>query len=65
MEQMENWIENLPWVVVAHPGTEEEKALIDFRTFKRACAYVRENSTTKCPMGVMKRLEDGTLTTEF
>jgi hypothetical protein len=54
-----------PWVVVEKAGTEEEDVFEDFRSFELAVAACNENGGMKNGFDVMKRLDDGTLTTEF
>ena len=50
-----------PWVVVAYPGTDQEDIVDDFATERAARDFLRE-----CPeTDLMKRLDDGTLTTDF
>lgn len=52
----------MTYVVVIHPGTPKQKVVFERPTFKQAHEF-------KCilhtPADVMKRLQDGTLTTEF
>lgn len=54
------------WVVVEHPGTDDENIVIDFYTAREAYRYIERNYTEdECDVDVMKRREDGVLTTEF
>lgn len=50
-----------PWVVVTDPGTDQEDILADFRTATQARQFMRAHPDTD----LMKRLDDGSLTTEF
>jgi len=52
-----------PWVIVTNPGQENEGIFSDHATFKEArlnTINVDEND-----WDIMRRLDDGTLTTEF
>ena len=51
-----------PWVIVTNAGTDEEGIFSDHATFKAA-----RINTINCDeqWDIMKRLDDGTLTTEF
>lgn len=51
-----------PWVVVINAGTDEEDIWGDYPSFREAVAAVDELDESA---DVMKRLNDGTLTTEF
>lgn len=54
---------NLPWVVVAHAGTSEQRIVHEAPTFSAALLYwqgLRDASAD-----VMKRRPDGQLTTEY
>ncbi len=54
------------WVVVEFPGTDRENVVIDFYTAREAFRYLERNYTDdECDVDVMRRGEDGTLTTEF
>jgi hypothetical protein len=50
-----------PWVVVSDPGSDEENIVEDFATHAAALRCKRDNPGSD----VMRRLDDGTLTTEF
>lgn len=55
-----------PWVVVENPGTDNESIVIDFGTFREACNWIDRNYTDDdCPADIMRRLDDGVLTTEY
>ena len=55
-----------PWVVVEFAGTDRENEVIDFPTAREAFRYVERNYTEdECDVDVMKRRDDGVLTTEF
>lgn len=51
-----------PWVVVTNPGTDEESIFSDHTTYSKAMT-----NTLQCnePCDVMRRRDDGTLTTEY
>ena len=51
-----------PWVVVTNPGTDKEDIWADFPTHRAAVAALADAEEGA---DVMKRLDDGTLTTEF
>jgi hypothetical protein len=51
-----------PWVIVTNPGQDDEDIFADFATFAEAVAELPEADEGA---QVMKRREDGTLTTEF
>lgn len=51
-----------PWVIVTNPGTDEEDIWADFPTHRAAVAALADAEEGA---DVMKRLDDGTLTTEF
>ena len=53
-----------PYVVVIGPGTGDEQVIGEFATLAAALAYVRQNRDW-CGVDVMKRLPDGSLTTEL
>ena len=55
-----------PWVVVENAGTDNENLVIDFATFREASNYVDRNYTDDdCPADIMRRRDDGILTTEY
>jgi len=55
-----------PWVVVEFPGTDREQIVIDYPTAREAFRFVERNYTEdECDVDVMKRRDDGVLTTEF
>jgi hypothetical protein len=51
----------LQWVVVDNPGLVDETVIDDFSRFELACGFIAKRGQG----GVMKRLPDGSLTTEF
>jgi len=56
-----------PWVVVEFPGTRHEAIAKEFCTWGEAMKWADLNKTVEnmyC-LDIMRRLEDGTLTTEF
>lgn len=54
------------WVVVEFPGTDRENIVIDFYTAREAFRYIERNySEDECDVDVMKRRNDGVLTTDF
>lgn len=56
----------LPWVIVENAGTDNENIVIDFATFREACNYIDRNYTDDdCPADIMRRRDDGVLTTEY
>lgn len=64
-----NWLieqtaPRLPYVVVTGPGTALEQMIGEFATFSEALACAKHNRDW-CDADVMKRLPDGSLTTEF
>ena len=50
-----------PWVLVNNPGQDDEDIVADFPTFAEAVTAKKEAGEGD----IMKRLDDGTLTTEF
>lgn len=55
-----------PWCVVTDPGTDEEYVeATQHATRKEAQRWVDEARKAGIPADVMKRLPDGSLTTEF
>lgn len=53
-----------PWVVVGNPGQADEYIITE-QTTKAAAQLLMKTSKWIVPTDLMKRLEDGTLTTEF
>lgn len=51
-----------PWVVVSSPGQDDEDIVADFPTHKQAVRFLIENREDG---DILKRLVDGSLTTEF
>ncbi len=51
-----------PWVVVVNPGTDDESIWGDFPTYREALAAMAE---AEDGADVMRRRDDGALTTEF
>lgn len=51
----------LKYVVVANPGMHNEVVIDEFASFQHAARFVRKRED----FGIMKRLADGSLTTEF
>ena len=55
-----------PWVIVENPGTDDENIVIDFGTVKEAYRYLATNyEEDDVTADVMRRNDDGTLTTMF
>lgn len=55
-----------PWVVVEFPGTDREQIVIDYPTAREAFRFIERNYTEdECDVDVMRRRDDGVLTTEF
>ncbi len=59
-----------PWVVVSFPGTDRENIIQECATFKEAMSakkqyWYDDNGLNYDDIDIMKRLDDGTLTTEF
>jgi hypothetical protein len=54
-----------PWVVVENAGYENEDIWSDHCTFKAALKELESAGGTENGFDIMKRLDDGTLTTEF
>lgn len=50
-----------PYVVVRNPGMENEAIVGEFPTWAKACHFMRDEPDTD----MMKRLADGSLTTDF
>jgi len=53
------------WVVVDKAGTDDEYIVIDYYTFEAAKSYRDQMAEDFDALDIMKRLPDGTLTTEF
>jgi hypothetical protein len=53
----------MPYEVVAYPGTDQQSIVAGFDLASQAYAFVRSHPADD--LDVMKRLLDGTLTTEF
>jgi len=53
------------WVIVDRAGTDEESIVNDFFTFEAAKSYVEEFSYDFEGLVIMRRREDGVLTTEY
>lgn len=51
-----------PYVVVTNPGQDNQDIWGDYPNYKQAIAALNEADE---PSDIMKRLDDGTLTTEF
>lgn len=51
-----------PWVVVENPGCDDQRIVADFSSFKEAMAMAHAGQVSG---DVMRRLPDGSLTTEF
>ncbi len=55
-----------PWVIVTSPGQDNEYFWCDYATIKEARANLREaKDATGEKCDIMRRRDDGTLTTEF
>lgn len=55
-----------PWVIVENPGTDFEKVVAEFEDYRHACNWMERNYTDDdCPADVMRRRDDGFLTTEY
>lgn len=55
-----------PWVIVENLGTEFADIVIDFATFREAARWIERNYTDdNCPADIMRRRDDGVLTTEY
>lgn len=58
-----------PWVVVEFCGMENEAIGADFKTFAEAAKNIEkwygEDEIEEANVQIMRRLDDGTLTTEF
>jgi hypothetical protein len=50
-----------PWVVVRNPGRDDEDIVDDFATSTKAYRFIKNNPGTD----LMKRLNDGSLTSDF
>lgn len=53
------------WVIVENGGTDEETEVIDFYRFETAERFIRTEGHTTSHWEIMRRKEDGTLTTEY
>jgi len=53
------------WVIVENPGTDAEDVWSDHYTFEAALRELERCGGTDNGFDLMKRLPDGTLTTEF
>ena len=53
-----------PWVIVSNPGQDDETVIAEYWHFSEACygKFSKRFDGTECD--IMKRLDDGTLTTE-
>jgi len=51
-----------PWVIVTNPGTDDEGIFSDHATYAEARKNAKECDEE---WDIMRRLDDGTLTTEF
>lgn len=54
-----------PWVIVTDPGTGLQRIYNDYPSFFRAHIALKELDYQAGNADIMKRLSDGTLTTEF
>lgn len=55
-----------PWVLVARPGQDDEDIVEDFPTFAEAHRAMKAaNQLDQDELDIMRRRDDGTLTTEF
>lgn len=54
-----------PYVAVLNPGTDEEEAFKAFPTYNEAICFVSARITRGAHFDVMKRMPDGSLTSEF
>lgn len=58
-----------PWVVVVHAGYENERVTFECATYDDAYCAMHENyqpdEQEELHVDIMKRLPDGTLTTEY
>jgi hypothetical protein len=52
-----------PWVIVTYPGTDEESIFSDHESFKEA--RINTKNVDSDYWDIMRRLDDGTLTTDF
>ncbi len=53
-------VDQKPWVVVENPGTDRQRVVADFDSYVEAYGWVRKSEGD-----VMRRMDDGTLTTEY
>lgn len=60
---------NYPWVIVEFAGRNAEEIASEHRTFSDACKKLHrsydDDDIEGMPVSIMRRNEDGTLTTEF
>lgn len=58
-----------PWVIVESAGYEDEQIASDHRSFAEACKHLDRQydpvEIETLPVQIMRRLDDGTLTTEY
>ena len=54
-----------PWVVVINAGTDNEDIVIDFPMYVEALYFCADEFDVDENADVMRRNDDGTLTTEF
>lgn len=62
---MKNGYATCPWAVLQHPGTDDEEIYAVCATFVIACDYVDKLVSQGSTADVVKRLPDGSITTEF
>lgn len=65
-----NTIHNpLPWVIIENAGQDNENEVADFKTSLEASRYMKsyyyDSEIDELNVQIMKRQDDGTLTTEF
>lgn len=60
---------NYPWVIVEFAGRDAEEIASEHRTFSDACKKLHrsydDDDIEGMPVSIMRRNENGTLTTEF
>ncbi|NJA90230.1 hypothetical protein HCX48_13495 [Rhodocyclus tenuis] len=58
-----------PWVVYRNYATDEEDFVADFATFREACQFTNQEGEIdddgNSDLEILRRLNDGTLTTEY
>lgn len=54
-----------PWVVVTEAGTDQQRIYNDYPSFFSAHIGLKELAYQSGSADIMKRLDDGTLTTEY